>query len=246
MQLSAPPPVLMEGPALVLECAAVLLGGEGGAVQSVSQYGHHAYHGMDSITPLDVCAPACMNGGSCSGPAQCTCASGWTGTSCQQGNVHNDACQSLMQSALQLYAALPARMGSAQHLEPVVVTTGGLKTPPVDAHVVRRERRWCVITLLLVPAVCSTLCAFGRCTQPEFCDCFMGWTRDSSGSCTQGISYCDKLCTLLTMLQLYATLPVAMGTVHTLDIVLVILDGHMTWMAAAHRVCGENYRYSVQ
>ena len=39
-----------------------------------------------SYSLLAVCDPPCLNGGECNSDGSCTCAGGWTGAQCEQGN----------------------------------------------------------------------------------------------------------------------------------------------------------------
>ena len=46
-------------------------------------------HGTISlnISYLAICRPGCQNGGTCVRPNGCSCATGYTGTLCQHGNI---------------------------------------------------------------------------------------------------------------------------------------------------------------
>lgn len=37
------------------------------------------------LSLIAVCNSGCANGGTCTGPATCTCVAGWSGTSCRNG-----------------------------------------------------------------------------------------------------------------------------------------------------------------
>ena len=42
------------------------------------------------IGPPAKCAPECENGGTCTSPNRCQCASGWSGSRCQTGKTDSN------------------------------------------------------------------------------------------------------------------------------------------------------------
>ena len=52
-----------------------------------------------------ICTLACQNGGTCSAPDTCICASGWTGQSCEEG-IYGQTLHVYLNSWLALYLLL--------------------------------------------------------------------------------------------------------------------------------------------
>ena len=120
--------------------------------------------------PDPVCTPTCKNGGKCSGPNSCKCATGWTGADC---SVSNGPCVNGTLTPTGVCTCNIGWSGAACDV-PVcnnACKNGGTCVAPNQCQCLRGWGGSACTS-----AQCSPACLNGgACTSPNVCTCASGW-----------------------------------------------------------------------
>ena len=130
---------------------------------------------MHVVSPA-ICNQGCANGGSCTSPGVCKCASGWSGSGCTDRKllilyvfkVYNQNFTKKSTIHACMYCSICfVNIISAHHLKDMCVAC-----------------EFVINSVLFHTAVCSPSCSNGgTCTAPNTCSCTPQWT---GATCTDG------------------------------------------------------------